>query len=199
MTKRTCWLRTDEYADAEASLRKAAELALRVEDDPAEWKWLLIAVHSATQGMFVLSLSRENCLQTLKSSHAAAWIKAYETGGKWPEKTDLDYFLKLYEKAKKQISTTCNVTVDHDDALQRLNDLRNGFIHFGPQGWSIELASLPSTCRRSFEVVDALGWKSDFVSWRNQAQSKRARRSIRIALREFARLEKVLSPSRRTP
>lgn len=199
MARRMRWLRTDEYADTEASLRKAAELALRVDNDPTEWKWLLIAVHSATQGMFVLSLSLGSCLQTLKSSHASALIKAYETGGKWPEKTDLDYFLKLYEKTKKKISNTYNVTPDHDDALQRLNDLRNGFIHFGPQGWSIELASLPSICRRTFEVVDALGWKSNLVIWRTQAQSKRARRSIKIALREFARLEKALSPSRRTP
>lgn len=185
-------LRTDEYADIESSLRKAAELAPCVEGDPTEWKWLLIAVHSATQGMFVLSLSFGNGLLTLKSSHATAWLKAYETGGKWPVKMDLDYFLELYKKAKIQV--LANVTTDHDVAMRRLNDLRNGFIHFGPQGWSIELAGLPTICRRAFEVIDALGWNSDFAYWRTQAQSKRVRRSIRIALREFAQLEKVLTP-----
>lgn len=193
MAQRARWLRTDEYADTEASLRKVAELAPCVEGDPTEWKWLLIAVHSATQGMFVLSLSRSNGLLTLKSSHAVAWLKAYETSGKWPEKMDLDYFLELYNKAKKHISNAGDITTDHDDAMRRLNDLRNRFIHFGPQGWSIELAGLPTICRRAFEVVDALGWNSDFVYWRTQAQSERARRSIRIALREFARLENVLT------
>lgn len=186
-------MRTDEYVDTEASLRKVAELAPRVEGDPREWKWLLIAVHSATQGMFVLSLSRANGLLTLKSSHAAAWLKAYEMGGKWPEKIDLDYFLELYNKVKKHSSSAGVFTTDHDDAMRRLNDLRNGFIHFGRQGWSIELAVLPTICRRAFEVVDALGWKCDFVYWGTQAQSKRARRSIRIALREFARLENVMA------
>ncbi len=185
------WLRTDEYLDTVGSLSKAATLAAAAHQDSTEWKWLLIAVHSATQGMLVLSLSMGNGLLTLKGPHAAAWLKAYRSGGPWPQKMDLDYFLELYKKAKIRLPAN-SLSADHDDAVRRLNDLRNGFIHFGAQGWSIELAGLPSICRHCLEVTKALGWSSGLVFWRSQAQGARARRSLNAAVRQLKSLERVL-------
>jgi hypothetical protein len=141
--------------------------------------------------MFVLALSLGNGLLTLKSSDAAAWLKAYETGGPWPKKMDLDYFMELYKKAKSRLPATA-VAAEHDDAMRRLNELRNGFIHFGAQGWLIQLAGLPGICRRCLDVAEQLGWRSELVFWRTQAQSQRARRYLKTTRRELVRLEKAV-------
>jgi hypothetical protein len=167
-----------------------------VEGEIAEWKWLLIAVHSATQGMFVLALSFGNGLLTLKSSHASAWLKAYQSGSPWPQKLDLDYFLELYAKSKEHVLSRASsqpqlvVTREHDKAMKKLNDLRNGFIHFGAQGWSIELAGLPTICLRCLDVAEYLGWRSDVVTWRSVAQSKRAQRALNALRRRLRSLER---------
>lgn len=190
MVRRKLWLRTDEYADVEGSLRKAEELVQRIEHNASEWKWLLIAVHSATQGMFVLALSSGNGLLTLKSSHAAAWLDAYENGGPWPKKLDLDYFMELYEKAKLRLPAM-SVVAEHDNAMRRLNELRNGFIHFAAQGWSIQLAGLPEICRRCLDVAEKLGWQSESVFWRTRAQSQRAHRYLKATRRILTRLEQA--------
>ena len=164
-----------------------------VQRDPSEWKWLLEAVHAAVQGLFVLALSRGNGLLTLKSTHAAAWLKAYETGAPWPSKVDLDYFLGLYAKAKAHAlsGTGFCPTSAHDKAVTRLNDLRNGFVHFGAKGWSIELAGLPAICLRSLEVGDSLGWRSGSIHWRSNAQSRRARQALRSLSRTLSSLDTV--------
>jgi hypothetical protein len=195
MASRKHWLSTDEYTDTESSLRKAAQLVSAVENDTSEWKWLLIAIHSATQGMFVLSLSRGNRLPTLKPSQAAAWLKAYQTGPPWPAKMDLDYFPELYKKSKNLLPAAGDsggewfVSAAHDKAIRLLNDLRNGFIHFGAQGWTIDLAGLPSVCLRCLEIADYLGWEAGQVLWRSDAQSKRVRRYLNSLQQALSRLD----------
>ena len=146
------YLRTDERLDTEGSLRKAAQTVALVQSDPSEWKWVLIAVHSAVQGMFVLALSVGNNLLTLRSDHAAAWLKAYRSGGPYPDKLDLAYFGVLYRRAKEHSKFLA--THDHDKAIEQLNELRNNFIHFGAKGWSIQLAGLPTICLSSLEIVE---------------------------------------------
>jgi hypothetical protein len=196
MPRRRRWLKTDEYADVSTSLRKAADLVQHVASDITEWKWLLVTVHSATQGIFVLSLSAGNGLLTLKSSHAKAWLKAYETGAPWPQKLDLDYFVELYRKTKIHVflrdtsPTKLVATAEHDKAIRRLNDLRNGFVHFGVQAWSIELAGLPTICLRCLEIGRYLGWQSGAVYWTSVRQSTRARRSLNSLCRTLERLER---------
>lgn len=190
MARARRWLHTDEFADTESSLRKAAQTVALVKHDLSEWKWLLESVHSATQGLFVLALSRGNGLLTLKSTHAAAWLEAYESGGPWPQKLDLDYFLELYAKAKEHAlrGSGFAATTAHDEAMTKLNDLRNGFIHFGAQGWSIQLAGLPSICIRCLEVAEHLGWMSGAVRWRSAAQSRRAKQALRALTRDLSSL-----------
>lgn len=193
MARARRWLRTDEYMNAEGALRKAAETLPLVQHEVLEWKWLLEALHAGIQGFFVLGLSRGNGLLTLKSSHAAAWLKAYESGGPWPKKLDLDYFLDLYAKAKQHVLRGSNfsVTEEHDKAMEKLNSLRNGFVHFGAQGWSIELAGLPSICLRALEVADAVARTPGAVRWRSTAQSRRVRQASRSLTKGLSALEKA--------
>jgi hypothetical protein len=187
------WLRTDEYVNAEGALRKALQTMPLVRKDVLEWKWLLESLHAGAQGIFVLALSRGNDLLTLKSSHAAAWLKAYESNGPWPKKLDLDYFLELYAKVKKHVlrGTAFTVTPAHDDAMDKLNNLRNGFVHFGAHGWSIELAGLPSICLRALDVTDAVTGAPGVIHWRSVAQSRRVRQTSRSIAKGLNALAKA--------
>jgi len=192
MARARRWLRTDEHLNAEGAFRKALETMPLVRKNELEWKWLLEALHAAAQGVFVLALSRGNGLLTLKSSHAAAWLEAYESGGPWPKKLDLDYFLELYGKVKKHVlrGTAFSVTQAHDEAFGKLNDLRNGFVHFGAQGWSIELAGLPTICLRALEVANAVTDAPGVIHWRSVAQSRRVRQASRSIAKDLNVLAK---------
>jgi hypothetical protein len=190
MARMKRWLRTDKYADVESSLRMALQAVRGVDRDILEWKWVLVAVHAAVQGFFVLSLSKGNSLLTLKGPHARAWLKAYRSGGPWPQKLDLDYFLELYAKAKQEISSGLLADpTNYDEGMRTLNNLRNGFIHFSVDGWSVELAGLPMICMRCLEVTDHLAWRSSAIRWRSEAQSTRMRRLLRAITRQLRHLD----------
>jgi hypothetical protein len=64
--------------------------------------------------------------------------------------------------------------------MRQLNELRNGFIHFGPRAWSIQLTALPLICLPCVEIAEHLGWKSGVVSWQSAAQwqQREKRRTI---------------------
>jgi hypothetical protein len=196
MRRRVRYIRTDEHVDTLCSLAKAAEFAKAALDRPLEWKWLLIAVHASLQGSFVLVLSRGNHLLTLKPKHAAAWLKAYSTGGPWPDRLDLDYFIELYAKAKSQVISSppsgmqFSVEKRHNDSMKLLNGLRNGFIHFSPQGWSIEAAGLPRLVLDCVEVCRYLLLESGAVVWSNPSMPNRAKREIGRLVSRLAMLER---------
>jgi hypothetical protein len=186
MKTRQRYLRTDERLDTEGSLRKAAQTVTLVKSDPSEWKWTLVAVHCAAQGMFVLALSLGTDLMTLKAKHAKKWLEAYSSEQPYSGKVDLDYFEELYKKAVEHSKFVA--TEAHNKAIRELNELRNSFIHFHAQGWSIELAGLPTICLNSLEIVEHLGWTLGGAYWHTEAQSKRARRHLRQLIKELRQL-----------
>ena len=194
------WLRTDEYLDAAESFRAAAKFADEALNQVRAWKWLLIAGHSAVQGSLVLSLSRGDFLQTLKRTNARDWLKAHESGGPWPEQLRLDYFLELYRKAKENVLAKHSLgghfvcEPRHDDSMRRLNDLRNGFLHFFPQGWSVELRGLPHILSACAEVASHLLWRSDAVVWPTDSLSRRAEASANHLAKSLVRLRKSYEP-----
>lgn len=188
------YLQTDERVDTEASLRKAAQTVALLRSDPTEWKWTLIALHSAAQGAFLVALFLGNNLSTLKTKHAAAWLKAYRAKKKFTGKLDLDYFGELYKKAKEHAlskgSTTLATTDAHDKAVEQLDELRNEFIHFGAKGWSIELAGLPGICLSCLQIVDHLCLNSGFILWQSPAQRLRVKGYLRQLTRDLRWLDK---------
>ena len=190
------WLRTDEYLDAAESLRAAAEFADDALHHTRAWKWLLIAAHSAVQGSFVVSLSSGSHLRALKRTSAHEWLKAYDAGGPWPSEIQLDYFLELYRKAKKHViarpSTSFTCGREHDCSMRRLNDLRNGFIHFSPRGWSIEIAGLPHIVSACTDVTNYLLWDSGAVVWPTESLSRRAKSSASHLRKSLTKLKAAI-------
>lgn len=200
MRARSKWLRTDEYADAAESFRAAARFADGAQQNIREWKWLLIAGHSAVQSSLVISLSRGDFLQTLKQTNAREWLIAHESGGPWPAQLQLDYFLELYRKAKRHIVAGTShgghftYGTQHDDAMRRLNDRRNGFIHFIPQGWSVELRGLPPILASCVDIARHLLWDSGAVVWPTDSLARRAEGSANHLAKSLAKLRRVHEP-----
>lgn len=72
------YLRTNEEFETANAMKMAAQFAEGLESDPYLWRWVIIALHSAAQGVMVLSLRHGNGLLALSDESYAAWMAAYE-------------------------------------------------------------------------------------------------------------------------
>ena len=189
--RRAKYLRTNEHEEAVRSLEWAELQARGLPTDPYMWKWVIIALHNATQGFMVLSLWNGNGLNTLRPKVAAKWLRAYEAGGPFPAEK-LDEFLNLYAKVKDaNYFSTVGAGPFHpapssDWSLERLNEFRNTFIHFTPKGWSLELAGLPAICLDALALIEYLVEDSTAIRWYRLALQSRSKRAIK-------RLRKLLN------
>ncbi|MFL9814555.1 hypothetical protein D7241_14980 [Stutzerimonas sp. VN223-3] len=184
----TRWLRTDEKQEFISSVRMVHQMLTSVRDDLEYWKWVVIALHNAMQGAMVMSLRAGNNLRVMPDALAAKCLKAHEAGKQWPPER-LDHFPNLYEKVKNNEIMSFYVhsqALPQDPELDRsievLLELRNQFIHFTPQGWSIELSGMPSICTKILEAALFLCWNSGNVIWHSAEQSQQARAEVDIAL-----------------
>jgi len=179
------YLRTDHWIDAVASLEAAQEFCARVTLDEHQWKWILIATHSSVQGFMALALEHGNGLLVLRDDIRAKWLKAHESGNPYPEEK-MDFFLSLYEKIKSDVvcrfhgSKKFIAGPSHDYSMNKLNELRNDYIHFRPKGWSIQLAGLPSVALNCLEVAKSLAFDSLTIIWHDGDLRTRAERSFAI-------------------
>lgn len=189
------WLITDKTKEAISALEMLAETASSLNTDIYRWKWVIITTHNALQGFMVLALWGGNGLLALRDKIAAQWLRAYTEGGKYPDEK-LDRFLNLYKKIKSERmlfyrhSRKFDPTPDHDWAVEKLNKLRNKFIHFVPKGLCLELTGLPGICLRCLEVIEFLGWKSGNIVFYEEDQKERAMSALKKAIKILSELRR---------
>jgi len=196
---RTSHWRISHWTDTVMSLEAAQEFCATVTVDAHRWKWVLMAVHSAVQGFMALALEQGNALLVMKDLVAAKWLKAHESGAPYPEDR-MDFFLSLYEKVKSD--EVCRYVgskkfvpgVSHDSSMRTLNELRNGFVHFSPKVWSIELAGLPSICLDCLDVAQFLGWDSGTIIWHDEGLSRRAQIALTVLRAELSVISRIYDP-----
>jgi hypothetical protein len=182
--RRAAFLRTTEHEEAVRSLEWAELQARGLSTDPYLWKWVVAALHNATQGFMVLALWNGNGLLTLRPRIAEKWLKAYESGGPFPAEK-LDDFLNLYAKVKDANNFhTVGAgpfapSATTDRSLKLLNEIRNNFTHFTPKGWSLELAGLPRIALDALSLIHFLGWESTAITWYRRVHQVRAKRALR--------------------
>lgn len=143
------YIDTNEYLECVNSLKFVSELKKKIRKEPYNWKWTIISFHNALQSIMVMSLQGSNGLLTLKKKSEEAWLKAYYENSPKNPRLELDNFLNLYKKIKSsshlnyfQSKKYCPPGTQ-DWAMEKLNALRNDFIHFGPKLWTIEISGLP--------------------------------------------------------
>jgi hypothetical protein len=193
------YLRTNLWIDAVTSLEAAQDFCARVTVDKLRWKWVLMAVHSAVQGFMALALEHGNALLVMKDDVAAKWREAHATGAQYPDER-MDFFLSLYDKVKTDV-VACYVEskefvpgASHDSSVKKLNELRNGFVHFMPKVWAIKVAGLPVICLDCLDLACFLAWESGTILWHDEDLSRRAQTALTVLRAELTAIDGIYNP-----
>src|SRR5262249_52592022 len=147
------YIRFDEFEDVLASVELVALLAPFVREQPQYWKWIIVGAHSALQGAMVCAYVDSSGTSILKKKPRGKKRKQPNHEGQLADFEDL---LKCCVWG----SHTCEplvLTYQQRRDIRRLHrEFRNNFIHFIPQGWSIEKVVLPRIIRAALAAAEAL-------------------------------------------
>lgn len=190
------YLRTDEELETANAMHMAAEFASNLVSDLHLWRWVIIAIHNAAQGVMVLSLRHGNGLLALNDESYAAWMSAYEKN-ETPPAEKLDTYLNLYKKVKHkqwgQVGGNSRFVPQGAECgdIKRLNSLRNEFIHFTPKGWSLEVGGLTRISLAVARLISFLAFETTNVFW----HSIEARQRFSEAHKRFVNSIQLLQKS----
>ena len=173
------WLRLDEIENAFDNLRMCAEF-LEPLDNPIRWKWAILALHQALYGFAICATYGTNCASVLSD----------------PNKPGESHLINIREALKRAKSREhlwpsalpLVTTPDEDAAIHRLVDeFRNGFEHFRPMAWSIEVSGMPGLFQLALRVLCFIALESRSVRYESDVQEDRVRRAL-------GRLDQILAP-----
>lgn len=177
------WVRTDEAEDVAASARHALVCWNLQRRDPQAWKWFALALHSALQGACVCYLTTTSGVGALTPENTAKWLNYFEVS-----RTDAQArppaakLLSLPELLKAvritdSVGSGAGLSVSISDAEYRRlksfhDDIRNQFIHFAPQGWSIETSGSGEIATIACGIIQQIaeeGWafRHKSAAWRS--------------------------------
>jgi len=166
------WIRFDEQTNALDYLEKSYSFLQILEQNPQNWKWVIITLHSALYG-FAISA----CKGTNYESVVTKTKRGHE------RLIDFDEALR-----RSQDPTWMRVNINYEvfefslsqkESIRKLHKVfRNNFEHFIPTSWLIEIHGMPIIILDCLEVIRLLIIYSD-VSWRLRgAKLKRAKSII---------------------
>lgn len=167
------WIRTNEENEAVRSLEMAYGLFEKASENLYYWKWVVICLHNSLQGFMILALRGTNGLRVMKKSCRKQFEKYYRGElHEPPERIEIESFLNLYAKIKKDHemgqyhNSQAYVSTQSGDAqIEYLNELRNDFIHFKPQDWSISTGIFIGLLQESLNVIRFLVFESGNIYW----------------------------------
>lgn len=179
---------TDPESDAVSSLSAAADFLERSDCDLSYWKWSVVALHSAVQGLLTLSLRQGNNLLVQKPGRARQMLAALEDGTRAPTPF-MDNFMGLYVKALDPSNFQGGHAPIPPDpslkaAMEAFDHWRHEFLHFNSKGWAIELQLLASRCHSAVAVAaqvlesGVILWRSEGLQAESHVQVERARRAL---------------------
>lgn len=127
----------------------------------------------------VLALMSTAYLNVIKDREKR--FEAIRLGNEYPKQQFLLDFLKLYNDIKLKNCMMQNTSSksflcseEIDGSIEKINELRNNFIHFIPCNWSIEIALFPEICRQVLSVVEFLILESGNVRFYDNDDLKKA-------------------------
>ena len=146
--------RTSQPRELLACVEHAAELSARIADDHGAWRWLIIAITLGVQNACLCALDFGDEYGTKAMTRTDARdVKRWTSNGRsGPEPFALreprivsplellrragdSYFLR----PPYQLPLNHRITEAFDDLI----DLRNTFLHFSEDGWTIDLREIP--------------------------------------------------------
>lgn len=120
---------------------------------PMAWKWVVIGMHTAFHGGFVLVLRRSDGIQLLPEKKEWAVFESWQRERASGQFEDLhfdfvDPFMQLYAKTKIDWrmsylgGTPLEATAKQDECVDRLNTYRGSLTHFSDTSLSLEVERL---------------------------------------------------------
>ena len=172
-------LRTDEEYQAVSALDMAVEQLRGVRENPYRWEWAIIALHNTLQGFMVLALGKTDFSIVMRDKTAQKFEAARQDESlEFPE-MDLKSLLALYDMiqtplACRYVHSRPFVPVGtQSESVDKLNYLRNKFIHFVPAGAAYGLLEYPQMLKDVFGVVSFLVKESGSFFWSDGDQKKK--------------------------
>lgn len=195
------WLRTDERKEAIKALEMVLEQISQVKADVYRWKWIIVALHNATQAFMVLALRGGSNFHLVKKVDTKKYLAAIRGEGEPFPNEQLDYFLDLYKKIKSDRmkmyvhSKPFKPSGNQTRRVKKLHRLRNEFIHFLPKGFSLELTGMPEIVKDCLSVISFLAFESGNVFWveADQEAGEKLKDMIEKISREASSIEVIYS------
>lgn len=170
------YIRFDEIEDVLSSLDLLALAAPFVTKQPSYWKWTIVSAHDAFQGAMVCVLGGTSGIPVLEKAVAKKMWAWLETGDGEPPNERLTDFKTLLGRVQRGEFTDGHPLRLSAHQLKDVRKLhthfRNSFMHFVPQGWSIERAGLPRIILTAVDGVEFL-LTHDRVSYKLSGNKKR--------------------------
>ena len=191
------FVRADECQDVLGSLETCAFSLAQARRSERAWKWVVLSLHSALQGAMVCHLSGTERLGTLQDRDATEWRewndRSIQEGGEDagdppPERlADANELFKRLHRSAARIEDGCggviSITEQQKISFKWLHELRNGFSHFSPRGWSI---GLPGTKQAINNVLDIMCLIAD-DDWPFRHMGEQDRNVLRSKIEEVRR------------
>ena len=165
------YLNTDEVTDVICSLQLTLDALDSAKQNSLYWKWIILALHSAVQGAIVCNLSGTAQLGACGKDSAKQWLCWHDDDDRsekispklWlaDPRTMLKRLLGEEDRIESTGAKVIKMNQDQRNAFEMLCELRNGFVHFHPMSWSIELAGLPNMVSQILIFIEAIyedGW-----------------------------------------
>lgn len=182
------YLKTDERTEAVKGLEFVVRALKMTRKDRYYWKWVIIGLHNTIQEFVVCAISGTAGIGALKKNIAIKKLKNIKSGSSEYVKAELENFLDLYNKMKKKLNFPS--TSEIDKSIKRLNDFRNQFIHFTPQGWSLQIDGLPKITEDCLGIVKFLGWEPGHIHWYEENMKNQSVRLYKKAMEVITSVNK---------
>jgi len=164
------WLRLDELSNAIDNLEMCAQFVATL-PHPVRWKWAILALHQALYGFAICAVKGTDDTSVLKPRKSSKEPKLISI---WEALRRADDTQFLWPG-----SAPIQLTSPERKALERLfSEFRNGFEHFQPAGWSIEVSGMPSLFRTALGPLRRLALEQGSVRYYSQTDRDRVSAGI---------------------
>ena len=202
------FVRTDEFKDVRASLLLLQHALHATPEEPAYWKWAILAAHSAVQSACVCILTRTDGGGALTDESEEKLLYYHDTesqragaraaGGElaseklaYPNErvASLPELLRRLPCGMKiDIPGKGGTPKDRPTAdFKMLHSLRNKFTHFKSVGLSIEIADLLRILERAVNLVEEITFSNQYqrFNYFTKMNLENVFKGIRKTLREL--------------
>jgi len=155
---------TNQPRELLACAEFAADQAERAAEDPGAFRWLAISMVLAVQNACLCALDHgdEYGTKAMSRTHAKEVKRWTKSGRRGPEPlavrdprivSPLELLRRVGDPAFLRPPYQLPLNRDMHEAFDDLNDLRNTFLHFSEDGWTVDLREIPPLVLSAAGVV----------------------------------------------